>query len=226
MIAGKRRGVGSRGSFCARCTGRLYARKRVIAGKRRRIAGTGLCTSVSRRFGGRGAADIVTLRSNGSNRRTRMRGDDPGAAQLRRVRGRRNGGMALIVVERQRRIFRGRLYVLRLLRCLRHVLLIGGGNLLWCGLRYCTPSAAIITYVGDVIDDDGLVIDVVDLHVRDVVDATIVEKSATTPIAAFVTITSVPVAIRYAAVVADFRAPIALAKGIDTVVPTPVSWRP
>ena len=141
MIAGKRRGVGSRGSsFCAGGAGRLHARKRVIAGKRRGVAGTGFCTLTSRRLAGRGAADIVTLRSNRGNRRTRMRGDEAGTAQLRRVRGRRNGGMTLIVVERHRRIFRGRLYVLRLLRCLRHVLLTGGGNLPWCGLRCCTPA--------------------------------------------------------------------------------------
>ena len=197
----------------------------MIAGKRRGVAGTGFCT-LTAGVTGRGAADIMTLRGNRGNRRTRMRGDEAGTAQLRRVRGRRNGGMALIVVERQRRIFRGRLYVLRLLRRRRHVLLIGGGNLPWCRLRCCTPGAAIVAHVGHVVDDDGLVIDVVDLHVRDVVDGTVVEKSAATPIAAFVAFAGIAVAIRYAAVVADFRAPIALVKSIDAVVPTPVSRRP
>jgi hypothetical protein len=38
--------------------------------------------------------------------------------------------MAVIIVERQRRIFRRHLHVLRLLRRRRRVLLIGGGNLL------------------------------------------------------------------------------------------------
>src|SRR5262249_21643915 len=122
--------------------------------------------------------DVVVLRGNRGNRRTRMRGSNAGTAQLRRVCGRRNGGMALIVVERQRRIFRRHLHMLRLLRRRRHVLLISGGNLLWGRLRRRTAGAAIVTHVGDVIDDDGLVVDVADLHVRDVVDGAVVEKSA------------------------------------------------
>jgi hypothetical protein len=89
----------------------------------RGIARTGFCTR--RRIASHGAAaatDVVALRGNRGNRRTRMRGDDTRAAQLRRVCGRRNGGMTLIVVERQRRIFRRHLHMLRLLRRRRHVL--------------------------------------------------------------------------------------------------------
>ena len=82
----------------------------------RGIAGTGLCTR--RRSRG---ANVMACRRDRGNRRTRMRGSDAGTAQLRRVCGRRNGGMALIVVERQRRIFRRHLHVLRLLRRRRHV---------------------------------------------------------------------------------------------------------
>jgi hypothetical protein len=113
VIAGKRRGVGSGGDFCARGARRLHAGKRVITLNGRGIAGTRFCTLTYRRVAGRGAADVVTLRGNRGNRRTRMRGNDAGTAQLRRVRGRRNGGMALIVVERQRRILRRHLHVLR-----------------------------------------------------------------------------------------------------------------
>ena len=195
----------------------------------RGIAGTGSCTLTWRRVAGHGAAgaaDVVALRGNRSNRRTRMRGDDAGTAQLRRVRGRRNGGMTLIVVERQRWIFRRNLHVLGLLPRRRHVMLAGGGNLLWCRLRCCTAGAAIETHVGDVVDDDGLIVDVADLHVRDVVDGTVIEESAATPIAAFVALAGIAVAVRYAAVEADFRGPIAFVKGIDAVVPAPVSRRP
>ena len=144
MIAGKRRGVGSGGDFCARGARRLHAGKRVIALSGRGIAGTGFCTLTRRRrVAGRCAAgmtDVVALRGNRGNRRTRMRGDDAGTAHLRRVRGRRNGGMAVIVVERQRRIFRRHLHVLRLLRRRRHVLLVDGGNLLRRRLR-CRATA-------------------------------------------------------------------------------------
>ena len=177
MIAGKRRGVGSGGDFCARGGRRLHAGKRVIARQSRSVAGTGFCTLTGRRrVAGRCAAgmtDVVALRGNRGNRRTRMRGDDAGTAHLRRVRGRRNGGMAVIVVERQRRIFRRYLHVLPLLRRRRHVLLVDGGNLLRRRLRCRATAAPIVTHVGDVVDDDGLVVDVADLHVRDVVDGII-----------------------------------------------------
>jgi hypothetical protein len=201
----------------------------MIALNGRGIARTGFRTLTRRRVAGRcatGTTDMMALRLDRGNRRTRMRGNDAGAVQLRRVRGRRNGGMALIVVERQRRIFRRHLHVLCLLRRRRYVLLIGGGNLLWGRLRCRTAGAAIVTHVGDVVDDDGLVVDVADLHVRDVVDGAVVEESAAAPIAALVAFAAIAVAIGYAAVEADFRAPITFVKGIDAVVPAPVSRRP
>src|SRR6516165_9066995 len=134
--------------------------------------------------------------------------------------------MALVVVERQRRVFRRHLHVLRLLRSRRHVLLVGGGNLLRRLLRRRAAGAAIVAHVGRVVDDDGLVVDVGDRHVRDVVDGAVVEESAAAPITALVAFAGIAVAIRYAAVEADFRTPIAFVKGIDAVVPAPVSRRP
>src|SRR5215467_1419732 len=134
--------------------------------------------------------------------------------------------MALIVVERQRRIFRRHLHVLRLLRSRRHVLLVGGGNLLRRLLRRRAAGAAIVAHVGGVVDDDGFVVDIVDLHVRDVVDGAVVKESAAAPIAALVAFAGIAEAIGYAAVEADFWAPIAFVKRIDAVVPAPVSRRP
>jgi hypothetical protein len=134
--------------------------------------------------------------------------------------------MGVIVVERQRRIFRRHLHVLRLLRRRRHVLLIGGGNLLWRRMRRRTAGAAIVAHVGRVVDDDGLVIDVGDLHIREIVDAAVVEESAAAPVTALVADAAITVAIRDAAVEADFGAPIAFVKGIDAVVPAPISGRP
>jgi hypothetical protein len=46
------------------------------------------------------------------------------------------------------------------------------------------------------------------------------------PVAALVADAAIAVAIRDAAVEADFRTPIAFMKGIDAVVPAPISWRP
>src|SRR5215472_1302802 len=128
--------------------------------------------------------------------------------------------MALIVVERQRRIFRRHLHVLCLLRSRWHVLLVGGGNLLRRLVRRRAAGTAIVAYVGDV------VVDVADLRVRDVVDGAVVKESATAPIAALVAFAGIAEAIGYTAVEADFWAPIALVKRIDAVVPAPASRRP
>ena len=133
----------------------------MIAVNGRGIAGTDFCTR-RRSHGAADAPNVMAMRRDRGNRRTRMRGDDAGTTQLRRVCSRRNGGMALIFVERQRRIFRSHLHVLRLLRRRRHTLLVGGGNLLRRRLRRRPAGAAIVAYVGRVVDDDGLVIDVGD----------------------------------------------------------------
>ena len=80
----------------------MIAGKGVITLNDRGVVGTGFCALTWCRVSGRGAAgaaDAVALRGNRSNRRTRMRGDDAGTAKLRRMRRRRNAGMALIVVE-------------------------------------------------------------------------------------------------------------------------------
>jgi len=63
------------------------------------------------------------------------------------------------------------------------VLLVGRGNLLRRHLRRRAAGTAIVAHVGDVVDDDGLIVDVADLHVRDVVDGAVVEESAAAPIA-------------------------------------------
>ena len=120
LIAGNGRGIaaGAGGSPAML----LHAGKRVIAGNSRGIAGGAgggspamllhagkrmialIRTLTRRRVAGccaPGMTDVMALRRDRGNRRTRMRGNDAGAAQLRRVCGRRNGGMALIVVERQ-----------------------------------------------------------------------------------------------------------------------------
>jgi hypothetical protein len=225
VIARKGRGVGSWGDFGARAAERLHAGKRMITVNDRGIAGTGFCTR-RRSRGAADATDVMASRRDRGNRRTRMRGDDAGTAQLRRACGRRNGGMALIVVERQRRIFRSHLHVLRLLRRRRHTLLLGGGNLLRRRLRRRAAGAPIVAHVGRVVDDDGLVIDVGDRHVGDVVNGAVIEEIAAVPIAALVAGAGIAEAIRHAPIEPDLWAPIAFVKSIDAVVPTPIAGRP
>src|SRR6516165_1584682 len=128
--------------------------------------------------------------------------------------------MALIVVERQRRIFRRHLHVLRLLRTRRHGLLVVGGNLLRRLLRRRASGTAIVAHVGGVVDDGA------DRHVGAVVDGAVVTERDSTPKAALVAFAGIAEAIGYAAVEADFWAPIAFVKRIDAVVPAPVSRRP
>ena len=139
MIARKRCGVGGTG-FRTCCAGssagtrgarRLHAGKRMIALKR--IAGTGFRTLTRRRVASRRCPAPPTLWPCGAIAATGIPGcaaTTPAPLSLRRVAGRRNGRMAMIVVERQRRIFRRHLHVLRLLRRRWHMVLIGGGNLL------------------------------------------------------------------------------------------------
>ena len=50
----------------------------------RGIAGTGFCTR-RRSHGAADATDVMASRCDRGNRRTRMRGDDAGTTQLRRV---------------------------------------------------------------------------------------------------------------------------------------------
>jgi hypothetical protein len=86
VIAGKRRGVRSRGDFCARGARRLHTGKRMIALNGRGIAWTGFRALSCRRDAGRcaaGATDMMALRLDRGNRRTRMRGDNAGTVQLR-----------------------------------------------------------------------------------------------------------------------------------------------
>ena len=221
VIARKRRGVGSRDDFCARGARRLHARKRMITVNDRGIA----CTR-RRSHGAADATDVMASWRDRGNRRTRMRGDDAGTAQLRRVCGCRNGGMASIVVERQRRIFSSRLHVLRLLRRRRHTLLVGGSNLLRRRVRRRAAGAAVVAHVGRVVDDDGLVVDVGDRRVGDVVNGAVVEEIAAVPIAALVAGAGIAEAIRHAPIEADLWAPITFVKGVDAVVPTPIAGRP
>ena len=65
----------------------LHARRRVIA-RQRCVAGRSAP----------GAVGMMALRRDRSHRRARVRSDNAGPAQLRRVRGRRDGGMAVIML--------------------------------------------------------------------------------------------------------------------------------
>jgi hypothetical protein len=168
----------------------------------------------------------MALRRYGRDRLARLRGNYPRTFELCRVGSGCDGWMALIVVEGKRRVFRSGLHVMCLRLCRRHMLLVGGGNLLGRRPRCRAAGTAVVAHVGGIVDHNGLVIDVVDLHVRDVVDGPVVEEIAVAPIAALVAGAGIAEAIRYAAVKADFRTPIAFVKGIGVVVPAPISRCP
>lgn len=82
----------ARADLCTRSAW-LYAGERMIA-RDSRSTGSEFRTSRSA-----GTADVVALRRNRGYRRSGMRANDSGAAQLAGMDGRRDGRMAVIVVE-------------------------------------------------------------------------------------------------------------------------------
>jgi len=104
----------------------------------------------------------MTLRRHSRDWLAWMRRNNAWAIKLRRMRGGRDRGLAVIVVERKRRIFRRRLHVACLLGRRRYVPLFFHGELFGRWLRCGATGAAIIADIGRVVDDDGLIVDVGD----------------------------------------------------------------
>src|ERR1700719_2551171 len=98
--------------------------------------------------------------------------------------------------------------------------------LLRSGVR---PDAARATVVADariVVHDDRLVIDighVGDVHVS---DATVVEKSVSSPLPAEKADAGVAKAVVDATVKVDVRPPVAAVPNVESIIPTPVAWSP
>ena len=90
----------------------------------------------------------MALRGDSSDWLTRMGRNNAGAAELRRMRRGRDGWMTLIVIERKRRVLRRCLHILRLRGGRRHVMLIGGGNLLRRRMRGRAAGTAIVADIG------------------------------------------------------------------------------
>jgi hypothetical protein len=87
-------------------------------------------------------------------------------------------------------------------------------------------SAAIVGDAGDVVHDDGAVVDVVDAGDIDAVDGTVVVEVIASPIAAVVAIAGVAKAVVNAAVETDVQPPVATVEAPAVVIPTPVAGGP
>ena len=159
------------GYLVARSSGRI-ARTDLRTGSSRRR--TGLATRNSRRIAG--ASNPMTLWRHRRDRVARMGRNNAWTFKLRRMRGGRDRGMTVIVVERKRRIFRRRLHVARLFGRRLYVPLFFHGELFGRWLRCGATGAAIIADIGRVVNDDGLVVDVGDRHVRNIVHRLVVEE--------------------------------------------------
>ena len=183
----------------------------------------------SRRFGSRRSA----FRLRGFRRADRTRGvlgpDHTGAGERARLRGRRDRRFAVIRTQAQGRIgarsgfllaLRGGWWSMRLVR----------GRLLRRGRL--GPDAASSAVIADVIHrgvvNDGLVVDVGDMHagVGDIVDGGVVEKVPALPIAAFIARAAVAEAVIDAAVEPDVRSPVAGVEHVCTAGKAPVAGRP
>lgn len=155
----------------------------------------------------------------------RVRGDHACTAEPCRVRGRSDRRMTVVVGERQCRILRRRFRVPRLLAGRSHMVLVRGGELLRRRSHRGAAGTAVVADVGRVVDD-GLVVDVSDRDIRDVVDGTVVEEVAAAPITALIADAGVAEAIGDAAVEADGRSPITGVECVDAIVPAPIAGRP
>jgi hypothetical protein len=107
----------------------------------------------------------MTLWLHRRDRLARMRRNNAWTFKLRGMRGRRDRGMALIVVERKRRIFRRSLHVVRLLGRRSNVTLFFRGKLLGRWLRCRSARSAVVADIGRVVHNNSLVIDVGNRHV-------------------------------------------------------------
>src|SRR5580698_9440683 len=107
------------------------------------------------------------------------------------------------------------------------MLFMRGGFLLRRGLGGDAATAAVETHphIG-LIHNDGLFVDVGNVHATEIIDGAIVGKHAVIPMAAFVSGAAVAEAVIDAAIEADMLPPITGAPDIDAVAPAPIAGRP
>jgi hypothetical protein len=123
----------------------------------------------------------MTFRRHSGNRLARVRRNDSRSFKQCGMCGRRYGWVTVIAIERKRGIFRRGFHVARLLGGRGYMMFFAGGELFWRRLRGRTAGAAIVADVTRIVHDNGLVVDVGDRHVRDVVDRLVVKEIAVPP---------------------------------------------
>lgn len=107
-----------------------------------------------------------------------------------------------------------------------NVLFMCSGHLRWRGTEVQATAPAIVADPRVVVGIlDTVVVDVVNCGV-DVVHIAVVVEVGVAPVAAFVSVPVIAVAVIHAAVVADMASPIAIVPAIAAVIRVPVSWRP
>src|ERR1700722_10406861 len=154
------------------------------------------------------------------------RADDPWAFEDAGMRGRSDGRIPVVLRSKERGILARRLLVLDLKMRGSDMRLLGGGQFFLCRLRRGSARPTIVADVVRRIVNDGLIVDVGDVDVRDVVDRAIVEIRAVVPVPALEADARIAKAVAYAAVKAHVRAPISSIEDIGAVVPAPISRRP
>src|SRR4051794_8784172 len=92
--------------------------------------------------------------------------------------------------------------------------------------RLQTAVSAVVAHAIDVVHDDGLVVDIRDMDVRDVVHRSVVSEGAVMPVPALVAITRIAVSVIDATVEADMRTPVAMVEDVRSVALAPVAGCP
>ena len=145
----------------------------LVAWSGRRVAGTNLVARKGCRIAW--SSLPMAFRRHSGNRLAWARRNDSRSFKQCGMCGSRNGRVAVIAVERKRGIFRRSFYVARLLGRRGNMMFFAGGELFWRRLRRRSAGAAIVADIARIVHDDGLVVDVGDRHVRDVIDRLVVK---------------------------------------------------
>ncbi len=153
---------------------------------------------------------------------------DAAPAEFCRLRSGSDWRLPLIHGSLQVAVRTGSMFMLHLVRGWRHLPLAGRCLLFGSWACRCSAGTAVIAnaiYRGRVVDY-GCVVNVVNVGDVHIVDGLVVVELPSSPIAAIVTATGIPVAIGNATVEADDRTPVAGMPVVQLVVKRPVTGRP
>lgn len=134
---------------------------------------------------------------------------------------------SVVLVGKLRAILHGRLRVGALRRQSGEVVFVAGRSLRSVGAILQSAVAAVVAYArGIVVVGHAVVVSVADVVFVHAADGRVVVEIAAAPVAAFISIAAIAMAVIYAAIEADMRSPVAMAPAVMAARIAPVTRRP